>query len=160
MNFDQSFDRLIGHEGGYSFHPSDPGGETMWGITSRVARANGYNGDMRSLTREKAKEIAHAVYWLPCRADDLPESMRFDVFDAAYNSGVKQSIKWLQRAVGAVDDGVMGPATIAAAQKADPLAVARFNGMRLQFMTNIGTWGQFGKGWARRVASNLMNLGV
>ena len=41
MDFDQAFERLIGHEGGYVWHPSDPGGETNWGITRVTARANG-----------------------------------------------------------------------------------------------------------------------
>jgi lysozyme family protein len=160
VNFDQAFDRLMGHEGSYSNNPMDPGGETMWGITQRVARTNGYTGDMRSLTREKAKEIAKAAYWTPCRADDMPDVFKFDVFDGAYNSGVSQSIKWLQRAVGATDDGQIGPATIAAAQSATPLAIARYNGQRLQFMTDLGTFGQFGKGWARRIAANLSALGA
>jgi lysozyme family protein len=28
--FDEMFDRLIGHEGGYVNNPADPGGETNW----------------------------------------------------------------------------------------------------------------------------------
>ncbi|MDM0085652.1 hypothetical protein QTI17_34235 [Variovorax sp. J31P179] len=66
----------------------------------------------------------------------------------------------MQRAVGATDDGQIGPATIAAAQSATPLAIARYNGQRLQFMTDLGTFGQFGKGWARRIACNLSALGA
>jgi lysozyme family protein len=160
MNFDEAFDRLIGHEGGYSNHPSDPGAETMWGVTARVARANGYSGDMRALPREKAKQIYLAKYWEPVRAYELPDAIRFDVFDAAVNSGPSQAIEWLQAAVGAGVDGEIGPKTIAAARAADPLAPARFNGLRLQFMTNLPTWGAFGKGWARRVAGNLQRLEV
>lgn len=160
MNFDEAFDRLIGHEGGYVNNPMDPGGETNWGVTARVARARGYTGDMRYLTREKAKEIARAEYWDSCRADELPEAFRFDVFDGAYNSGVSQAAKWLQRAIGVTDDGKIGPATIAAAHAADALAPARYNGARLRFMTDLGTWPQFGKGWARRVAANLAALGA
>lgn len=158
MTFDEAFDRLIGHEGGYSNHPSDPGAETMWGVTARVARANGYNGDMRALPREKAKQIYLAKYWEPVRGYELPESLRFDVFDAAVNSGVGQAIEWLQEAVGAKVDGAIGPVTLAAARNADPMAPARFNGLRLQFMTDLPTWAHFGRGWARRVASNLSSL--
>lgn len=50
MNFDQAFTRLMGHEGGYSDHPNDPGKKTMWGITEAVARANGFTGDIPILT--------------------------------------------------------------------------------------------------------------
>jgi len=158
MTFDEAFDRLIGHEGGYANHPSDPGGETMWGVTARVARANGYQGDMRGLPREKAKQIYRDMYWTPVKADQLPAGIRFDVFDAAVNSGVGQAVKWLQRVVGATPDGALGPMTLQAVAQADALISARFNGVRLQFMTDLPTWGAFGKGWARRVAGNLQRL--
>jgi lysozyme family protein len=156
MTFDEAFDRLIDHEGGYANHPSDPGGETMWGVTARVARANGYTGDMRSLPRDTAKAIYRKSYWDAVKADQLPAAVRFDVFDGAVNSGVSQSAKWLQRAAGVKDDGVIGPQTIAAAANAGPGLLAKFNGARLQFMTDLPTWGSFGRGWARRIASNLM----
>ncbi|MFJ9533327.1 glycoside hydrolase family 108 protein [Herbaspirillum sp. NPDC101396] len=158
MNFDQAFDLLIGHEGGYANDPRDPGGETMWGVTATVARANGYAGAMKDFPRDAAKAIYRAKYWNAVRADELPDFIRFDVFDAAVNSGVNQSIKWLQRAVDAKDDGLIGPATLAAAASAGPMLAARFNGQRLQFMTDLAGWSAFGKGWARRVAANLIRL--
>lgn len=158
MNFDQAFDRLLGHEGGYVNDPKDPGGETNWGITIAVARAEGYTGPMRDLPAAKAKEIYRAKYWAPVRADELPDSVRFDVFDAAVNHGVGQSAKWLQRAAGAQPDGVIGAQTVAAARGAGSQLAAHFNGYRLQFYTDLGTWPTYGKGWARRVASNLQNL--
>lgn len=157
MNFDQAFDALIGNEGGYSSHPSDPGGETMWGITARVARQAGYMGNMRDLPLETAKQIARNQYWNAVRAEELPEQVRFDVFDAGYNSGPKQAIKWLQRAAGATDDGIFGPGTLAAVDKMDPdVLLRRFNGNRLRFFTSLPTWGAFGKGWANRIADNLL----
>jgi lysozyme family protein len=158
MTFDQAFERLLGHEGGYSNNPADPGGETMWGVTKVVARANGYTGPMRDLPAAVAKDIYRRTYWAPVRADELPESVRFDVFDAAVNHGVGQSSKWLQRAVGTNPDGVIGAVTVAAARVAGPMVAARFNGYRLQFYTDLSTWGTFGKGWSRRVASNLLAL--
>lgn len=156
MDFDKAFDRLIGHEGGYSYHPSDPGGETMWGVTAKVARANGYSGEMRDLPRDTAKTIYRNLYWDAVKADQLPDSVKFDVFDGAVNSGVSQSVKWLQRAIGVTDDGVIGPKTIAASSGSGPEIVAKYNGHRLSFMTGLPTWGAFGRGWARRVASNLI----
>jgi len=158
MNFDQAFERLLGHEGGYVNNPRDPGGETNWGVTKVVARANGYSGPMRDLPVSVAKDIYRKTYWAPVRADELPEGVRFDVFDAAVNHGVGQSAKWLQRAVGTNPDGVIGAVTVAAARVAGPMIVARFNGHRLQFYTDLPTWSTFGKGWARRVASNLLAL--
>lgn len=155
MNFDQAFDRLLGHEGGYANHPNDPGGETMWGVTARVARANGYQGLMRDLPRETAKAIYRRLYWDAVKADQLPEFVRFDVFDGAVNSGASQSAKWLQRAANVTDDGIVGPKTIAAATAAGPSISAKYNGQRLAFMADLPTWPSFGRGWARRIASNL-----
>lgn len=159
MNFDRAFDRLIGNEGGYSFNAADPGGETMWGITSRVARASGYTGDMKALARDAAAAIYKARYWDAIRADELPPLLRFEVFDAAVNSGVQQAVRWLQRAAGVTDDGVLGPMALAAVHGGDPLRLAlAFNGDRLELMTSLPTWGSFGRGWARRIAANLQAL--
>jgi lysozyme family protein len=159
VNFDAAFDKLIGHEGGYSRHPDDPGGETMWGVTRRVAMQEGYAGDMHVMPREFAKQVYQRRYWDAVKADSLPDAIRFPLFDAAVNSGVSQAVKWLQRAVGVVDDGVLGPMTLQAAQRADGCKVAvTMTALRLDFMTSLPTWGAFGRGWARRVASNLMEM--
>lgn len=131
----------------------------MWGVTADVARANGYAGRMRDLPRDTAKSIYRLRYWDAIRADELPDALRFEVFDAAVNSGTSQAVKWLQRVVGVVDDGKIGPLTIAAANKIDGYAAAAaYNGMRLDFMTSLPTWGAFGRGWCRRIASNLKAL--
>lgn len=154
-NFDQAFTDLLGHEGGYSNNPADPGGETNWGITVAVARENGYVGAMKDMDQSVAKVIYAKKYWLSA-FDQLPYPVAFQVFDAAVNSGVGQSVRWLQRSVGMADDGKIGPVTLAAATKADPVKLmAIFNAERLLFMTALSTWGSFGKGWARRVATNL-----
>ena len=157
MNFDAAFTILLGHEGSYSNHKSDPGGATMWGVTQAVARQNGYMGDMRDFTQAQAKLIYRSLYWDACRCEELPEAVRFDVFDGAVNSGPGQSIRWLQRSVDAEADGVIGAKTLAACRTlAGSMIKARYNGHRLFFMTNLKTWPAFGGGWARRVASNLM----
>lgn len=157
MNFDEAFDRLIGHEGSYVDHPADPGGRTMWGVTERVARSHGFTGDMRTLTRDEAKRIYRVDYWDACRAEEVPQQVRFDLFDGAVNSGVKQSIKWLQQASGATADGVIGPKTLAAINAQTPDRVAkRYNGHRLRFMKDLKNWPSFSRGWADRIASNLL----
>ena len=159
MNFDEAFDQLLGNEGGYANDPRDPGGETMWGITRRVAVANGYTGSMREMTLEQAKAIYLPLYWNAAHIDSLPDELRFHVFDAAVNSGVRLAVRWMQRAVGAVDDGVVGPQTLGALSFVPGTVVAaRFTGHRLQFMTSLKTWPAFGKGWANRIANNLMGV--
>ena len=159
MDFDEAFERLLGHEGGYANDARDPGGETMWGITRRVALANGYSTPMRVMTQAQAKSIYLARYWGPAHIDRLPDELRFHVFDAAVNSGVGQAVRWVQRAVGAVDDGVVGPQTLGArASVQGAVAAARFTGHRLQFMASLNTWPAFGRGWANRIANNLKGV--
>ena len=159
MNFDQSFDKLLGFEGGYSNNPADPGGATNWGVTFKVANDNGYFGDMREYPRDDAKVVYKAKYWDAVHADDLPDAIRYSVFDAAVNSGVHQAIQWLQQAINVGNDGVIGPVTLTALEGADGGKLASvFNGERLDFLTSLPTWGVFGKGWARRVAENLKGV--
>lgn len=156
MNFDTAFHRLLGHEGGFVDHPSDPGGATCWGVTERVARDHGYQGAMRDLPVALAKQIYRTKYWDAVRAEDLPAAVRYEMFDAAVNSGTGQATRWLQRALGVADDGRLGPITIAAAHAADAQLVARrMLGQRLRFMTDLSTWPTFGKGWARRISELL-----
>jgi len=152
MQIEEALKHLLGNEGGYSNNPADPGGETMYGVTSRVARSYGYMGDMRNLPFATAIDIYRSNYWAPIKADQLPDALRFHVFDAAVNSGPSQAVKWLQRAAGVSQDGVMGPMTLAAASK---VSAATYSAIRLRFMTDLPTWSTFGKGWARRIADNL-----
>ena len=157
--FEGFFNRLMEHEGGYVNHPSDPGGETMWGVTKRVARAHGYMGPMRQLPKSTAQAIAHKDYWRAIKGDDLPDDVAWQVFDAAYNHGNRQAIKFLQRAVGITGkdvDGIIGKQTLDAVKCMDSdRIVLLFLAERLEFFTNLRTWGTFGKGWSRRIVGNL-----
>jgi lysozyme family protein len=153
--FDEAFTALIGNEGGYSFNPADPGGETMWGVTERVARAYGYTGAMKDMPRDTAKAIAKKFYWDPLHLDEFDPRVAFQVFDAAYNGG--RPAQWLQQAAGVTADGVIGAITIAAVRAADPMKlIMRFSAYRLQYLGNLGTWPTFGHGWANRIANNLI----
>ena len=157
MTFDQAFDKLINHEGGYIFNPHDPGGETKFGISKRSYP----HLDIHSLTLADAKTIYRRDFWDRAQCDKLAPDLAFDLFDGAVNSGIGQSIRWLQRAVGVADDGVVGPLTLAAILREDDSSAirARYNGQRLEFMTRLSTWDVFGKGWARRIAVNLQSVG-
>lgn len=154
--FDAAFDRLMELEGGYSNHQADSGGETMYGMTKAVAAAHGYTGPMALMPKEFAKDIYWSAYWKPLKADQLPPMLRYAVFDAAVNSGVFQAVKWLQKAVGETEDGLIGPKTVTSANVLAPDAILRrMLSARLQFMTGLTNWEFFGKGWARRIATIL-----
>lgn len=156
MNFETAFDLLITHEGGFSNHPDDPGGSTMYGVTEVVARAEGYTGPMRELTLDFAKSVYRKRYWDACRCDQMPDALRYPLFDAAVNSGPAQAIKWLQSAVGVKVDGTLGPVTQQAVNMAAPQPTRqKMVGNRLRFMTNLSSWPSFSKGWSRRIAAIL-----
>lgn len=152
MNIEEALAHLYDSEGGYSDHPADKGGPTMYGVTERVARQHGYTGDMRDLPLSVATTIYRKQYWGMIKADQLPEALRFHVFDAAVNSGNVQAIKWLQQCAGVKVDGIIGPITIKAAASVSP---AKYSAVRLRFMTGLKNWPTFGRGWARRIADNL-----
>jgi lysozyme family protein len=154
--FDVAFDRLLGHEGGYVDNPKDPGGETNWGISKRSYP----DVDIKNLTRDEAKKIYFRDFWVPF-GNLLHAAVMWQVFDAAVNHGIKTSIKMLQRAVGAKDDGVWGQKSQASYRNvavfpgdvSDVLLL--FLAERLQFFTDLKTFDTFGRGWCRRIVSNL-----
>ena len=155
-DFDKAFELLSGNEGGYVNNPKDPGGETNWGITKSVSVANGYTGDMRTMPKETAKDIYKKMYWDKLQCDQLPFVVAFQLFDAGVNHGNAQAVKFLQRALSVVDDGVIGAKTIAATNSLEDLQIVMlFNAERIEFYTALKTFSTFGKGWIRRVASNL-----
>ena len=153
MNFDEAFEKLIGHEGGYVNNPADPGGETNYGISRRS-----YPGeDIKGMTLARAKTIYARDFWGPAGCDALFDAAKFQVFDMAVNSGVTAAIKTVQRAVAATPDGKLGPLTLQAIQSMPPARfVARFNGQRLAYMAGLSHWPAFSRGWALRIADNLM----
>src|SRR5215218_1259561 len=104
------FDRLIGgvlgREGGYSNHPSDKGGETNWGITVAVARANGYHGPMATMKRTDAIEIYRRKYWTGpgfAAVAAVNEAVAEELFDTGINMGPSVASIYLQRALNALN---------------------------------------------------------
>lgn len=153
MNFDDAFKSLINIEGGFWDDPV--GGPTMYGVTERVARAWGYKGDMRDMPLTVARSIAKSEYWDRFKCDQMPYAVAYQVFDTAYNGG--RPAHWLQQAVGAVADGIIGAKTIAAVRAADPAKVIlSFNAARIQYLTSLKNWPSNSRGWARRIADNLL----
>ena len=155
-DFDSAFARLMESEGGYSNRDpkADPGGETMHGVTLKVARAWGYLGPMKDLPLDTARQIARAYYWTPNRCDQLPPAIAFHVFDTAYNGG--HAVRWLQSAVGVPQDGIIGPKTVAAVRAMAPAAVVlAFTARRLEYYTKLDNWPQNSRGWARRLVDNM-----
>jgi lysozyme family protein len=154
-NFDQSLKMLLKHEGGYVWHPRDPGGMTNLGVTKRVYEAwVGHEVDeaaMRALTPDDVAPIYRANYWDAVWGDHLPSGVDFSVFDWAVNSGPARAVKALQRIVGSVSDGIIGPKTMQAVMNMDAEKIIDLmHGERQRFYERLDTFDTFGRGWTRR----------
>jgi lysozyme family protein len=147
-----AINRVLVNEGGYVNDPTDPGGETKWGISKRSYP----NLSISELTRDDAITIYNKDFWEPSHAEDLSEGAGYQLLDSAINSGISQSIRFMQRAIGVADDGVFGPHTLEVFRKTSETdVIMRFNAERLDFMRKLKGWPKFGSGWAGRIAQNL-----
>jgi lysozyme family protein len=156
-SYDQALRRLLVHEGGYTNHPSDPGGPTNFGITiydyRKYVKPGAAAADVKAMTLSEAKAIYRAKYWDAQRCDELPAGVDYAVFDYGVNSGIGRSKKVLQRVVGVKADGALGPATMQAVAAYLPSKIIiDICDERLRFLQRLRTWPVFGKGWGRRVA--------
>lgn len=156
-NRDRAIRVTLAHEGGYVDHPKDPGGATNFGITHRtLAEWRGRpvtKDDVRAMSIGEAVAIYAARYWAPVRCDDMPSGVDLVLLDGSVNSGIGRGPKWVQQAVGVPADGKVGPVTIEAVRRADPVEVVRKAcAARMGFLRGLRTWGTFGRGWSRRVA--------
>lgn len=104
FTLDTEIAALINREGGYVNDPNDSGGETNFGITAFVARANGYFGDMKDMPRDRAVVIYRNRYWIGPRFNEVSDIMRgvaAEMFDTGVNMGTAVAAKFLQRCLNA-----------------------------------------------------------
>lgn len=85
--FQPAVEKVLRSEGGYSDRAADRGGPTQFGITEKVARTFGFQGDMRDLTREQAIDIYKREYWDPLNLDAAAQEQADQIFQMAVNSG-------------------------------------------------------------------------
>lgn len=156
-NFAPSLAAVLIHEGGYVLNSHDPGGATCKGVTQKVyddwrSERGETKISVRNISQCEVEAIYRHLYWDPIRGDDLPSGVDYCVFDFAVNSGTNRAARFLQRVVGATEDGKIGPNTIekAKSQAAGPLIEALCD-LRLSFMKSLKTWQFFGRGWGKRV---------
>ena len=162
-----AFEKVVGHEGGFTANPKDRGNWTsgkigigqLKGTKYGIAAMTYPHLDIKNITLEQARAIYKKDFWDKMQGDKLPYKVAFNVFDGAVNSGVTRAIKWLQMAVGTEPDGNLGPKTLSAINSRNPVEViSQFNGQRLLFLTETNeiTWTEFGRGLVKRVARNLL----
>lgn len=119
---------IIAVEGGYVFHPEDPGGETNFGITKKVAVAHGYTGPMKDMPQKVAFDIYTDSYIIKPRFDlvlEVSEPVGTKLVDMGVNVGQGRAAKWYQQSLNSFSracqdypcitaDGVIGTRTIQA----------------------------------------------
>lgn len=165
MMFDIAFKRIFTNEGGFQDDSEDRGNWTSGVVGIGQLRGTKYgisamtypDVDIKNLTLKEAKNIYKRDWWDKLGMESFRRPMQYQLFDAAINHGMYNTIKILQRAVDEKDDGVIGPKTqnaVASTEINDLLM--RFLAERLVFMTNVSTWNHYGRGWARRIAHNLV----
>ncbi len=119
--FDDAISKLLNDEGGYVNDPSDPGGETKYGISKRAYP----DLDIKSLTVAQAEQIYERDFWQPIYNSINSQEVATKLLDLSANQDApgfnhpKQSVKTLQRALGITADGYFGPSTLHAVNSAE-----------------------------------------
>lgn len=164
-NFHACMAFILGMEGGYVDDPADASGASNLGITA--AALSSWRGaavdreDVMKLTRDEAEAIYRTNYWNTTRCDDLPPGVDLMVLDGAVFLGSpSRSARILQTALGVLQDGSVGPATIVAAKESDPITtIERLAALRLEYVRSLPSFNIFGAGWTNRV-SGVKNLAL
>ncbi len=129
--------------------PGDRGGVTKYGIDSRSHP----NLDIKNLSYEDAASTYYEEYWTPICGPQLPEALAIATFDIAVLQGVGAAKKLLQKALGVKVDGVIGPRTLAAAEKSGAEELRKLLALREQGLRRISAQPlqkKFLKGWLAR----------
>ena len=111
-------EEILRREGSaYTNHPADKGGPTKWGVTQdTLSKYRGHavsETDVSTLSRDEAVEIYLAAYVRPFALfPDMQPRLLGLLADAAVNHGPSRAIRWLQEAIGAGADGVIGKQTL------------------------------------------------
>jgi len=159
MTFDEALAVVLEHEGGYVNHPRDPGGRTNLGVTQRVwERWLGRpvtKDEMKTLTPGEVSPLYRAWYWKKVHAHELPDGLNLHVFDFGVNAGPRRAIRYLQKMVGTVPDGLFGPMTRRAVRKyidkhGLAYAINRYGDARERYYRRLRHFPTFGRGWLRR----------
>lgn len=149
-DFETAFALTIGNEGGFQDDHDDRGNWTSGVIGQGECRGTKFgisamsypDLDIASLTLEQARDIYERDYWYAAGCQDYPRPVACEIFDAAVNHGVQRAAEFVAEAIAHPDPQVWKQRLIA---------------KRLRFYAQLTTWQKYGRGWARRVATNLEN---
>ena len=116
-------DATVAAEGGYVNDPRDAGGETNFGVTVAVARANGFTGAMKDMTRDQAAAIYRSRYLVKPGFDGVATvspAIAAELFDTGVNMGPAIATQFLQIALNALNRQGVDFADVAVNGECDP----------------------------------------
>ncbi|KKL16929.1 hypothetical protein LCGC14_2490650 [marine sediment metagenome] len=162
----------------YTNDPADRGGPTKWGITQKKwSEHHGIEAtedDIKAITEVQARDFYEKKYVIAPRFNLLPYMIIPLVIDSGVNSGVRCASKWVQRAVGAKQDGWIGDKSIARAMESNHVStflrivsyrcklygrlVARDAQLKAAQDAGFKLQARFASGWNNRVMSFLERL--
>ena len=161
-DIDKMLDDVLRREGGYTNNPNDRGGPTNMGITQAALASWRQRpvteDDVRNLTEAEARAIYRSRYLTEPRLDRIQDPYVLALaFDCAVNHGPHRAIRWLQKIVGVVDDGILGPISEVAINTHEPVRLyQRLLARRIVFYGEIisrdHSQAVFALGWLRRAA--------
>ena len=165
-------------EAGYVNHPSDPGGETNYGITKQVAVANGYYGPMKEMPKDFAWSVYYDQYLGKPGYDKVlaySPAVAEELVDTAVNTGVSRSSLWFQKALNSLNrggkdypsiiaDGKVGSSTIKAYAslekvrgkvKACEMVIKLVDAQQANHYMSLTKMSDFTPGWVQHRISNV-----
>lgn len=117
-DFEKAFSRLMEEEGvGLSNHPADKGAQTFAGISRKFhPKWEGWRfvdaGD--TPPTQLVRDFYHQYYWMPVKGDQIQsQPVAEALFSQFVNMGAN-AIKLMQACVNVIQDGKIGPKTLAA----------------------------------------------
>lgn len=117
--FEIALEKVLDYEGGYVDDEIDRGGKTKHGITEKIAREAGYNGNMKDLSLKKAKKIYYQKFWANYSYNQIDNKrIVIEVFEQAVHMGPGTANRHLQEAYNLLSeeeimvDGIIGPQTL------------------------------------------------
>ena len=136
MTFDEIIDHVLESEGGYVNDKHDAGGETNLGISKKAYP----DLDIKNLSVDQAKQIYYEDYWVPSKAEQLPNQLREVYFDMVVNFGIRGAGRVLQRT-----------ATIGACKNLEPDRLRAYRVLKFaKIVIRKPSQEKFWFGWFRR----------
>lgn len=158
--FDTALGIILKEEGGYADRKADRGGPTNFGITQTTYDAwrlkNGMpDRDVKDI-RDDEVRLIYLMFWNSANCPVMPWPLCLVHFDARVNHRPRSADLILQETLGVKCDGIIGPATLAAAAGCEATVTAmKHCDVREKFYYRIvelnRTQEIFLKGWLKRL---------